>query len=199
VIRARADDAAKVAEETVEPAADIVAAKTVTAPADTVDEGQLDLEGTAAATPAQIFENYAAGDSQPEDAAETVAAAAPADTVFIPAAPVMPPVAEKVAAPVAPTGPLHAEAPINAPSPAETPKRGNLFRQITRIGLAAKSEPAKPAVAKEPAVVSAPTKTAPSNGREETGGQARLGGLDAASESDDALLDIPAFLRRQAN
>ena len=52
-----------------------------------VDEGQLDLEGTAAATLAQIFESYTAGDGQPQDAAETLAdalaEAAPADTVFI--------------------------------------------------------------------------------------------------------------------
>ena len=168
-----------------------------------VDEGQLELEGTAAATPAQIFESYTAGDGQPQDAAETLAdtlaEAASADTVFIPAAPVMPPAAEKAATPVAPTGPLQADTAIEAPSPAETPKRNNLFRQITRIGLVAKNEPSKPTVAKEPAITPAPSQTVPSSGSGEDDGQARLGGLDAAGETDDGLLDIPAFLRRQAN
>ena len=212
VIRARADDQPKSADKTAGAVTGTVAALTEAGMAEAtmagvVDEGQLDLEGTAAATPAQIFESYTAGDGQPQDAAETLAEtladtlaeAAPADTVFIPAAPVMPPAAEKATTPVAPTGPLQADTAIEAPSPAETPKRNNLFRQITRIGLVAKNEPSKPTVAKEPAITPAPSQTVPSSGSGEDDGQARLGGLDAAGETDDGLLDIPAFLRRQAN
>ena len=208
VIRARADYQPKSADKTAEAATETVAALsevggTEATMASAVDEGQLDLEGTAAATTAQIFESYTAGNGEPQDTAETLAdklaEAAPADTVFIPTAPVMPAATEKAATPVAPTGPLQANAAIEAPSPLETPKRNNLFRQITRIGLVAKNQPSKPAVAKEPAITPAPFQTVPSSGSGEDDGQARLGGLDAASESDDGLLDIPAFLRRQAN
>ena len=212
VIRARANDQPKSADKTAGAPTGTVAALTEAGMAEAtmagvVDEGQLDLAGTAAATPAQIFESYTAGDSQPQDAAEnpvktladTLAEAAPADTVFIPAAPVMPPATEKAAKPVAPTGPVQADTAIEAPGPAKTPKRNNLFRQITRIGLAAKNEPSKPTVAKEPAITPAPSQTVPSSGSGEDDGQARLGGLDAAGETDDGLLDIPAFLRRQAN
>ena len=110
--------------------------------ASAVDEGQLDLEGTAAATPAQIFESYTAGDGQPRDAetlADTLAGTgrggARRHGVYSRRADDAAG-RQKAATPVAPTGPLQADTAIEAPSPAKTPKRNNLFRQITRIGSA---------------------------------------------------------------
>ena len=71
---------------------------------------------------------------------------------------------------------------------------------MTGTGRAAKARPAKDAVVAEPSLPAAP-----SAGREsDQGEQKMLGGLSpserlAASRMEEDLLDIPAFLRRQAN
>ncbi len=78
------------------------------------------------------------------------------------------------------------EAAEAAPAKSRGP---GLFRQITGLGLKGETAPAKPAAAPAQAAQSA---------------QPRLGALNPgdrvrASQNEDEMLDIPAFLRRQAN
>ncbi|MDP6604423.1 MAG: cell division protein FtsZ [Rhodospirillales bacterium] len=81
-----------------------------------------------------------------------------------------------------------------------------LFERVTGTGRAAKPAATNPAPV-NPAADEAPAASAsrPESDREPAkSGQPRLGGLDpnerlASSNSEDDLLDIPAFLRRQAN
>jgi cell division protein FtsZ len=84
-------------------------------------------------------------------------------------------------------------APAPAPAPvAEKPRAPSLFERVTRRIPAAPKQAAAPAPR-----VTAPTPPAAAQ-------QPRLGSLDPGerltqSQNDDDLLDIPAFLRRQAN
>ncbi len=107
-------------------------------------------------------------------------------------------------------------------APAAKPvRRLSLFERMTRTGAARTAEaearpqptlvapvggimpaaatPAAPAPAPAPAVAAAPAATAP----QAAPAQPRLGGLDPQdrlqAKSEDDLLEIPAFLRRQAN
>ncbi|HYG87620.1 MAG TPA: cell division protein FtsZ [Azospirillum sp.] len=132
-------------------------------------------------------------------------------------------------APRAPADPLHAErhgnafippkavdpgprpltagpAPVAPPPVADTPdaqarKRMSLFGLVTGLGRGRKDEPAVPQapVASAPAPASAPQQPAPMAAPQ----QPSLG-IQAAAQpkmhaSDEDVLDIPAFLRRQAN
>ena len=92
---------------------------------------------------------------------------------------------------------FHASDLINAaPAPEPARARGqSLFRQITGLGLKAdKPEPA-------PVRTESPRATTP---QPAPSAQPRLGALNPGdrvrpSQSEDEMLDIPAFLRRQAN
>ncbi|MGB0681665.1 MAG: cell division protein FtsZ [Magnetovibrionaceae bacterium] len=170
-----------------------------------------------------------AAKAEPEAAPAPAPVAAPAPVspepvAFIPPEPVKP-AKSKVEA-TAPAEPFaaadltNATAATEAPAPVapEAPKaarKPSLFERVTGIGSkgkddepAASAEPVpfgrpapEAAPAKAPAPVQAPAsaKSAPQGGA-----QAALGGLDAAEQLPDQqdqedLLEIPAFLRRQAN
>ena len=98
-------------------------------------------------------------------------------------------------APATPSSQATAWAPApDTAAPRRTARdRGpTLFERVTGTGRAAKS--AKAALADGDGVAH----------RHPTGGRGQLGGLDSAervavAQSEDDLLDIPAFLRRQAN
>jgi len=87
------------------------------------------------------------------------------------------------------------------PEPKAEPARGrgpSLFRQITGLGL--KNDKAEPA----PARAESPRQPAQPPAPPPQAAQPRLGALNPSdrvrpSQSEDEMLDIPAFLRRQAN
>jgi cell division protein FtsZ len=170
-------------------------------------------------------EGSAALKMEPQPVAVPVAQAAPivsqggmpiAAGVAMPAAaPAMPaaePVAPAAAAPMpAPVAEAPAEPAFIAPRPVEAPmtarsepvvhqeaprpaRRGpSLFERVTGTGRA------RPA-----ATTARPTAPATAPAQAPAAAQPRLGGLDpadrvAGQKSEDDLLDIPAFLRRQAN
>lgn len=93
---------------------------------------------------------------------------------------------------------------VNGGNADESRRKGpNLFQRITGASREAKPEAAKPAT---PATPPAPKPAAakPENTQETAPQQARLSGVDPddrvqTSQSEDDLLEIPAFLRRQAN
>ena len=81
---------------------------------------------------------------------------------------------------------------------------GNLFQRITRTGR--EPTPAPPTVISEAGTAPAPAKPVPvaENSQNTTLQQSRLEGVDPedriqTSQAEDDLLEIPAFLRRQAN
>ena len=81
---------------------------------------------------------------------------------------------------------------------------GNLFQRITRTGKIPTHEP--PTVISEAKTAPAPTKPVPvaKNLQKTALQQSRLAGVDPedrvqTSQAEDDLLEIPAFLRRQAN
>ncbi|MFX4223441.1 MAG: hypothetical protein ACMVO3_22195 [Thalassobaculum sp.] len=137
--------------------------------------------------------------------AEIVDAAAPAvakvaPDAFRPGAATVPP-RRPEATPKA-ADPFRGSDMVNAsrPEPAEAPKSrsAGLFRQITGLGLKGERPADKPA-APAPAQTSAQAAPAPA-----ASAQPRLGALNPgdrvrASQTEDEMLDIPAFLRRQAN
>ncbi len=91
---------------------------------------------------------------------------------------------------------------VNGGSLDDSRRRGpNLFQRITGATRDAKPEAAAPAIAASPSV----TRPVPTPKPQETAPQqARLSGVDPedrvqTSQSDEDLLEIPAFLRRQAN
>jgi cell division protein FtsZ len=128
---------------------------------------------------------------------------------FIAPAPQLPPRRPEPAA--RPADAFRASDLVNAaPRPEPARSRGpSLFRQITGLGLKAeRAEPAAPARAEaaRPTAAQQPT-TQPVGqpaGQTAAAAQPRLGALHPSdrvrpSQSDDEMLDIPAFLRRQAN
>ena len=156
--------------------------------------------GTAAASVAHLFESYSADlaadqhavvMSVNQAAGETAAAS---EASFIPAAPVVPAAQPPVSNLAEATIP---EQPVEAPAePQVEPRSRNIFRQITRIGMGSKEKPVTPAADREEPAVAGPSMTS----------QARLDGLEPTAratppqqQTDNDLLDIPAFLRRQAN
>ena len=142
-------------------------------------------------------------------------AAAPAAEAFIPPRPVE--VAPTAAAPAQPANPFAEAEMVNAAktTAAKPARRSTLFERMTRTGMArveaeaSRSQPtlvppvggimptAAAPVTATPAPAPAPT-PAP-----QAAAQPRLGGLDPTDriqpKSEDDLLEIPAFLRRQAN
>ncbi len=156
-------------------------------------------------------------------AAETVAepvaiAPAPVAEAFIPPKPVEV-AAPAAAAPTQPANPF-AEAELVNAAKAAAPKpvrKPTIFERMTRTGTArsesetTRSQPTLVApvggimpapAAAAPAPTSAPA-PAPAPAPQPVTAQPRLGGLDPSdrvqSKSEDDLLEIPAFLRRQAN
>ncbi len=93
---------------------------------------------------------------------------------------------------------------VNA-APRPEPARGrgqSLFRQITGLGL--KADKAEPAPAPAPRVEAQRPAAQPPQAQPSQTPQPRLGALNPGdrvrpSQSEDEMLDIPAFLRRQAN
>ncbi|MEQ8585189.1 MAG: cell division protein FtsZ [Thalassobaculaceae bacterium] len=152
-------------------------------------------------TPLEAAIEDAVETEQPEEAevaAEAVGAAAPAvakvaPDAFRPGAATVPPRRPEATQKAA--DPFRGSDMVNASraEPAEAPKSksAGLFRQITGLGLKGDrpaETPAKPA----PSEAAAPA------------AQPRLGALNPgdrvrASQTEDEMLDIPAFLRRQAN
>ena len=153
-------------------------------------------------------------------AVETVAepapiAAAPVAEAFIPPKPVE--VAPSATAPVQPANPFAEAEMVNAAkTTADKPaRRPTIFERMTRTGTArteneaARAQPTLvPAVGGiMPAAAPAPTAVAPAPvpapAPQPVAAQPRLGGLDPSDrlqpKSEDDLLEIPAFLRRQAN
>jgi cell division protein FtsZ len=162
---------------------------------------QLDLDPGEDATQAQIQEMIAA-DRKPEPVA--VAAPAPeavkTETSFIPPRPAQPEDRPAQVAAKEEAGPV-------APAPA--PKRGlSLLERVA--GLGRRSQPEKPAEVKKlptPPAAEAqspgPLFVAPGSPAGTLSREPQLGlpatGTDGRARSDDDLLDIPTFLRRQAN
>ncbi|GIL39788.1 cell division protein FtsZ [Roseiterribacter gracilis] len=135
---------------------------------------------------------------------EAVAPVAPAAPAFIPPAAISAGPRPTVAAPAAARAEPMAEAELlNAkPVPPVAPKRSSLFKTALGIGKPApaptvsRAEPTLPSMP-APAVAPAPASppAIPAQSRLSIDPQVRV---KPAQESDD-LLDIPAFLRRQAN
>ena len=94
---------------------------------------------------------------------------------------------------------------VNGGSADDSRRRGpNLFQRITGSSRDAKPEVAKPVTPASPAPAQPVAETKPEKPQEIAPQQARLSGVDPddrvqTSQSDDDLLEIPAFLRRQAN
>jgi cell division protein FtsZ len=156
----------------------------------------------------------AAAAAQPMPAPGPTPAPAPRmEPAFIPPRAVEPMITEpRIANPLAtraaPSNPFAAADMVNAPAatrePPPAPKRRlpSLFERVTGTGRAraAEAAPAQPAAQQRTAVTPAAAAPAPQPGPV----QQRLGGLDPsdrlmATKAEDDLLDIPAFLRRQAN
>jgi cell division protein FtsZ len=160
------------------------------------------IEAPVAAAPAPVAEPTLAP------------AMARAEPAFIPPRAVEPMVAEpRIANPAAtraaPANPFAAADMANAAAatrePAPTPRRRlpSLFERVTGTGRARSAEAAtaQPVAARTPATTATP---APAPAPQPAPVQQRLGGLDPsdrlmATRAEDDLLDIPAFLRRQAN
>jgi cell division protein FtsZ len=94
---------------------------------------------------------------------------------------------------------------VNGGSADDSRRRGpNLFQRITGASRDTKSEAAKPATTPNSAPAQPVAEAKPEKPQETAPQQARLSGVDPddrvqTSQSDDDLLEIPAFLRRQAN
>ncbi|MDF1790900.1 MAG: cell division protein FtsZ [Thalassobaculaceae bacterium] len=162
-----------------------------------------DLDGPEEVTPleAAIEETAQVAEGPQVEEAEIVGAAPAvarvASDAFVPGASTVPQRRPDVTPKAA--DPFRGSDMVNAsrPEAAEAPKsRGaGLFRQITGLGLKGDKPaetPAQPAAAQRP--TPAQTQAA----------QPRLGALNPgdrvrASQNEDEMLDIPAFLRRQAN
>jgi cell division protein FtsZ len=135
--------------------------------------------------------------------APRVAAAAPVAPSFIPPAAISAGPRPAVAAPAAARAEPMAEAElVNAqPRPAPAPKRSSLFKTALGIGkqmaapTATRAEPTLPSMPAHGSHGPASTPATPAQSRLSIDPQVRV---KPAQESDD-LLDIPAFLRRQAN
>ncbi|MEX2618034.1 MAG: cell division protein FtsZ [Alphaproteobacteria bacterium] len=99
--------------------------------------------------------------------------------------------------------PFAAAAMENARSePPKERRRGlSLFERMTGSGRPQKPQAEEPRLAPKAA---GPARPAPTTRPQETGGQASLSGLDSSSSpstsaAEEEMLEIPAFLRRQAN
>jgi len=149
--------------------------------------------------PEAIEEPVVKAEPAPEPAAKTT------EPPFIPPAPAEPTSAPATAEKVDPfaaadmtNDPAQDEPKAEAPAPAK-PKGPSLFERVTGTGRAKQNT--QPAVKPEPSVIRGGLAADEPTKEEE---QPTLGGvtsneLPITSQADDELLDIPAFLRRQAN
>jgi cell division protein FtsZ len=160
------------------------------------------VEGVqASAVQASVAETIAARTAAP---IKPVISRTPADP-FVAPPPAVPPSKSVVEAPAS-ADPFNAAAMANAGGP--TAKAQSLFQRVTGMGRKAREEAApatdlldgaSPQMA-QPAAPSQAAVAQPTPAE----GHPKLGSLDRAdrvtpSGADDDLLDIPAFLRRQAN
>jgi cell division protein FtsZ len=135
------------------------------------------------------------------EVAPRVGAAAPVAPSFIPPAAISAGPRPTVAAPAAARAEPMAEAELVNARPAPAPKRSSLFKTALGIGrqaaapTAARAEPTVPSMPAHGSHGPASTPATPAQSRLSIDPQVRV---KPAAESDD-LLDIPAFLRRQAN
>jgi cell division protein FtsZ len=163
------------------------------------------MEAPIAAAPAPVA----------EPAPAPAPAVARAEPAFIPPRAVepmvaVPRIANPAATRAAPANPFAAADMANAAAatrePAPRRRLPSLFERVTGTGRARSAEaaPAQPAAARTPAAPAATAATAPAAAPQPAPVQQRLGGLDPSdrlmtTRAEDDLLDIPAFLRRQAN
>jgi cell division protein FtsZ len=192
-----------------EPAKPVAAAERIVEVAPEPEQQQMDAElpesePAVAATPEDDATEAAV--REPEPVAEPLTPKAPVSDrpAFIPPRPARPGDAtgsrEKAE-------PFAAAAMENARSePPKERRRGlSLFERMTGSGRPQKPQAEEPRLAPEPAPkATAPARPAPAAQPQETGGQASLSGLDssrssATSAAEEEMLEIPAFLRRQAN
>jgi cell division protein FtsZ len=132
-------------------------------------------------------------------AAEKIERAVVRDDAFIPPKPVEPQVRPAVAAPpVRSPDPFAAAAMANGGrgQPAYKMRGPSLFERVTGVGRGRPTPAAPPPITTGPVAPAQPTAAQPQ--------QPRLGPLDPAdrvtvSKGEEDLLEIPAFLRRQAN
>ncbi len=182
-----------------------------------IAEPELQATGTDSAMPVQA--SGAMDQATAEAAPVAPPKAAPAEAPFIPRAPVR---VSAAPAPEAKPDPFAAADMVNAQSaepaaeqPAPAKKRGpSLFERVTGVARGERRDPVMPSMSSRPAGDSAaradiPRKPASEAVQDETPKPATpaktlLGALNASdtgaeSAEDEDLLDIPAFLRRQAN
>ena len=178
--------------------------------------GELTMPATAAtadAAPAAVDEPTLLLDEAMAETADRVAATGTDDAVAAPASaptpsPASATVEEKPFIAPAPTLPARRTEPASAAAdtfrasdlvnagPQAEPRRNSgtsLFRQITGLGRKAEASPQAPAPAAAKPASATPTAAQP-----------RLGALSPtdrvrSTQAEDDMLDIPAFLRRQAN
>jgi cell division protein FtsZ len=180
------------------------------------EEETLDLGVTAApATPATAeakpaaqatAEAMTAELTAPAETKAPVTAEAKAAAPFIAPRPVTP--ASRPAAPVGRADPFAEAAMANGARPAAEKRAPSLFQKAVGLmrGQDSEAAPAAPQpAAQKPAMpaAAAPRASAPLPPAA-SAAQPRLGGLDSAdrlrsSQADEDMLEIPAFLRRQAN
>jgi len=155
-------------------------------------------EVTAEAVPEPVAETAPAVDAPERPEPRLVAK----NDAFMPPPPVNPNATPESAAG---SDPFKEADLVNGGSADDSRRRGpNLFQRITGSSRDAKPEAAKPATPPSPAPAQPSAETKPEKPQETAPQQARLSGVDPddrvqTSQTDDDLLEIPAFLRRQAN
>jgi cell division protein FtsZ len=187
-------------------------------PADQANDRDDDQDESASAEEDREVAATAVGESAPlsfevEDD-DRIAEAKLDDKPFIAPAPTMPERRPATATPAVPANPMQAADMVNATGPSSSAPRPaaksgtGLFRAITGLGLSGKrgqeeaDEDTAPATGTPSQVIGkSPAKKAEPTAKPI---QPRLGALNPgdrvrASQQEEDLLDIPAFLRRQAN
>ncbi len=152
--------------------------------------------------PVATSEEAAPGDSAPETASVRPVAV---NEPFIPPIPAeAPKPAIAVSQATAPADTFRGEAAARNPAPAPEKKRGpNLFQRMTGAAWTSREE-VEPTIALATTPETAKSAPTPRPAAQPEAVQPTLHGVDrqdhpAASQTEEDLLDIPAFLRRQAN
>jgi cell division protein FtsZ len=211
VVATKAAPAAPEEPEAVTPAP----ALTPTLDLEPAAEASLSIEEPGSKAPDVRADDTQDAGSEPQDGAPEPVSdeavepkpEAPRRPAFIPPRPVRP---GDVKSERKSAEPFAAAAMENARSePAQPRRKGlTLFERMTGSGRARQRQPTPPKVddpdPKPSAAGAAPTLRRPVPGAPEADGQPRLGGLDSADQTSSAaaeeeMLEIPAFLRRQAN
>jgi cell division protein FtsZ len=168
-------------------------------------------EAVSAATEREAIHEVTAPAAEAADAAAPEPAAAAQRESFIPPPPVE--VARTERTEAAAPDPYRAAEFVNGSAPPDRRRAPNLFRRMTESALGRKE---RPEIAEKPAQTTAPRMPEPRAAMPEPrpqpaaapapapAKQSRLDGVDPqdrlqSSRSEEDLLDIPAFLRRQAN